>query len=139
MSEAVNVKPERPVYRNIGIVNIAFKYRLPIAGRASILHRVSGLLLVLALPFLLYLFEKSLGSEISFEVFRRALSSVIVKLILVVLAWGYAHHFFMGIRHLLMDIHMGLDKGTSAKTAWVCVVGGALGGLFVAAKLFGVF
>ncbi len=68
MAEAV--KKPRPEFRNIGIGQILTAYRLPLAGRVSILHRLSGGLLFVALPFLLYLFDQSLTSELSFEVFK---------------------------------------------------------------------
>ncbi|MGC2963365.1 succinate dehydrogenase, cytochrome b556 subunit, partial [Paraburkholderia graminis] len=76
MAEAV--KKPRPEFRNIGIGQILTAYRLPLAGRVSILHRLSGGLLFVALPFLLYLFDQSLTSELSFEVFKGFLSNLIV-------------------------------------------------------------
>lgn len=91
MTEAVR-KP-RPEYRNIGIGDITLKYRLPLAGQLSIFHRVSGALLFLSLPFLLYLFDQSLTSELSFDVFKAFFSNIVVKLIVLVLSWAFLHHF----------------------------------------------
>ncbi|KAA0080428.1 succinate dehydrogenase, cytochrome b556 subunit, partial [Paraburkholderia sp. T12-10] len=76
MAEAV--KKPRPEFRNIGIGDITMTYRLPLAAKVSILHRVSGAALFLFLPFLLYLFSQSLTSELSFEVFKGFLSNIIV-------------------------------------------------------------
>ncbi|MCQ4437700.1 succinate dehydrogenase, cytochrome b556 subunit, partial [Clostridioides difficile] len=81
MTDAVR-KP-RPEYRNIGFGDITMKYRMPLAAILSILHRVSGALLFLFLPFLLFLFDQSLTAELSFEVFKAFLSNIIVKLIVL--------------------------------------------------------
>ncbi|MGA7817915.1 succinate dehydrogenase, cytochrome b556 subunit, partial [Caballeronia sp.] len=76
MAEAV--KKPRPEYRNIGIAQLA-SYRLPLAGKVSILHRISGLLLFISLPFLLYLLDQSLTSEISFDTFKGFLANPLIK------------------------------------------------------------
>jgi hypothetical protein len=86
MAEAV--KQARPEFRNIGIAQIA-RYRLPWAGKVSILHRVSGALMFLLLPFVLYLFEQSVTSELSFAKFSALLSNGFVKLVILALIWGY--------------------------------------------------
>jgi succinate dehydrogenase / fumarate reductase, cytochrome b subunit len=138
MSEAVR-KP-RPEYRNIGIGDITLKYRLPLAAKLSILHRVSGALLFLSLPFLLYLFSQSLTSELSFEVFRGFLSNIIVKVIVLALAWAYLFHFCAGVRHLVMDTNHNLsNKQTGKTTATVVFVVSSLLTLAFALKLFGAF
>jgi len=138
MSEVVQPKPNRPVHRNIHIFQL-MQYRLPAAGIVSILHRISGFLLFLALPFLLYLFEKSVVSEVSFETFRSVLASPLVKLILLVLVWAYLHHLCAGVRHLFMDLHMGLEKATGRNTSIAVFVVSIPLALLVGVKLFGVF
>lgn len=139
MSEAVNnARKERPQIRNIHITDIV-RYRLPMPGMVSIMHRISGAVLFLALPFLLYLFELSIRSEISFAEFGGVISHPFAKLVLVVLAWGYLQHFFAGIRHLVMDTHIGLDKQSARKSAAVVLGLTAITTLLVALKLFGVF
>ncbi|WP_250514503.1 succinate dehydrogenase, cytochrome b556 subunit, partial [Caballeronia sp. INDeC2] len=85
MAEAV--KKPRPEYRNIGLGQLA-KYRLPLAGKVSILHRISGLLLFVCLPFILYLLDQSLTSEISFDAFKGFLANPIVKIVTLVLSWA---------------------------------------------------
>ncbi|ACD21148.1 succinate dehydrogenase, cytochrome b556 subunit [Paraburkholderia phytofirmans] len=138
MAEAV--KKPRPEFRNIGIGQILTAYRLPLAGRVSILHRVSGGLLFVFLPFLLYLFGQSLTSELSFEVFKGFLSNIIVKLITLVLAWAFLFHFCAGVRHLLMDTnHNAVTKEKGKSTSIVVLVVSSLLTIAFAAKLFGAF
>ncbi|WP_233807653.1 succinate dehydrogenase, cytochrome b556 subunit [Paraburkholderia sp. HP33-1] len=138
MAEAV--KKPRPEFRNIGIGQILTAYRLPLAGRVSILHRVSGALLFLFLPFLLFLFDQSLTSELSFEVFKAFLSNIIVKLITLVLAWAFLFHFCAGVRHLVMDTnHDAVSKEKGKSTSVVVIVVSSLLTIAFAAKLFGAF
>jgi succinate dehydrogenase / fumarate reductase cytochrome b subunit len=136
MSEAV--KKER---RQFGVMSFAqaVQYRLPLAGFVSIFHRASGALMFLLLPFILFLLDKSLTSEISFEYLKGFTSHWFIKLVLLALAWGFLHHFCAGVRHLLMDVHMGLDKDSARKSAvGVFAVSLSLTAL-VALKLFGAF
>ncbi|MBN3786922.1 succinate dehydrogenase, cytochrome b556 subunit [Burkholderia sp. Ac-20353] len=138
MTDAVR-KP-RPEYRNIGFGDITMKYRMPLAAILSILHRVSGALLFLFLPFLLYLFDQSLTSELSFEGFKQFLSNIIVKLIVLALSWAFFHHFCAGIRHLLMDVnHDAVTKESGKKTAAVVFVISIALTIAMALKLFGAF
>ena len=138
MAEAV--KKPRPEFRNIGIGQILTAYRLPLAGRVSILHRVSGALLFIFLPFLLYLFDQSLTSELSFEVFKGFLSNIIVKLITLVLAWAFLFHFCAGIRHLVMDTnHAAVTKERGKRSSVVVFVVSSVLTIAFALKLFGAF
>jgi len=85
--------------------------RLPLAGFASILHRISGAGLFLMLPLLIWLLQLSLGStQASVELFAAITGNWLVKLILLGLIWAFLHHFCMGIRILLIDIHVGVEK-----------------------------
>jgi succinate dehydrogenase / fumarate reductase cytochrome b subunit len=137
MSEAV--KKGRPQYRNIHFVKDLPRYRLPLAGLVSILHRISGFLMFLLLPFILFLLDKSLMSEISFEYFRGFASHWLVKLVFLALIWAYLHHFCAGLRHLVMDIHIGLDKNSARKSAASVLAISLLLTALIALKLFGVF
>ncbi|PFH30432.1 MULTISPECIES: succinate dehydrogenase, cytochrome b556 subunit [Burkholderia] len=138
MTDAVR-KP-RPEYRNIGFGDITMKYRMPLAAILSILHRVSGALLFLFLPFLLFLFDQSLTSELSFEVFKAFLSNIVVKLIVLALSWAFLHHFCAGIRHLLMDVnHDAVTKEGGKRTAVVVFVVSIALTIAMALKLFGAF
>lgn len=137
MSEAV--KKDRPQFRNIHPLKDLPRYRLPMAGIVSFGHRVSGFLLFLLLPFILYLLEKSLMSELSFAHFQGIASRWLVKLIILAMAWAYLHHFCAGIRHLIMDTHIGLSKDGSRHTAIAVFAVSLPLTLLVALKLFGVF
>ncbi|MBU6487632.1 MAG: succinate dehydrogenase, cytochrome b556 subunit [Burkholderiales bacterium] len=138
MAEAV--KKPRPEYRNIGLGQILTAYRLPLAGRVSILHRVSGALLFVSLPFLLYLFSQSLTSELSFEVFKGFLSNIVVKLITLALAWAFLFHFCAGIRHLVMDTnHDTVSKQGGKRTSVIVLVVSSVLTIAFALKLFGAF
>jgi succinate dehydrogenase / fumarate reductase cytochrome b subunit len=112
-----SLKKARPVYRNIHVSQIV-AYRLPPAGMVSIGHRISGVLMFLLLPFVVWLFDVSLTSEISYERFSAAYSAGVgflpgwfVKLVTLGLIWAYLHHFIAGLRHLWMDVsHSAVDK-----------------------------
>ena len=129
----------RPQFRNIHVSQIA-EYRLPLAGIVSILHRVSGALMFLVgLPFVLYLFQQSLTSEISFESYQAIVSHWFAKIVILGVAWAYLHHFCAGIRYLVLDLHVGVEKDASRKSASMVLVVSLLLTLVVALKLFGVF
>lgn len=135
MSEVVKNKKRYGVMR----LTDALGYRLPLAGFVSILHRASGLLMFALLPFVLYLLEQSLQSEVSFAMMQIFASSIVVKLVLLALVWAYLHHFSAGVRHLFMDFHVGVDKDSGRRSA-VTVLLISLGlTALVALKLFGVF
>ncbi|MFM8343686.1 MAG: succinate dehydrogenase, cytochrome b556 subunit, partial [Betaproteobacteria bacterium] len=125
MAEAL--KP-RPTYRNIHITQI-LQYRLPPAGIVSILHRVSGALMFLLLPFIVWLLDVSLSSEISYEQFTAAFGVGIgvvpgwlVKLVVLALIWAYLHHFIAGVRHLWMDMTHSVTKEQGHSSAIVTLV-----------------
>ncbi len=129
----------RPEFRNIHVTQIA-RYRLPLAGLVSILHRVSGgLMFLVGLPFVLYLFQQSLTSELSFERYRSLVSHGFVKLVLLGLIWAYLHHFCAGLRHLLMDLDIGVNKEAGRTSAAVVLAVSFTLTLIVALKLFGLF
>jgi len=113
--------------------------RLPIAGFVSILHRVSGAGLFLLLPWLIYLFELSLKSPESFVCFQAYTSYPLVKFFLFGLTWAFLHHFCAGIRFLLLDLHVGIEKQQSQASA-KGVLALSLGLTLIAAfKFLGVF
>lgn len=129
-------KPRR--FTNIHVLQI-IRYRLPAAGMISILHRISGALMFLLLPFVLYLFDQSITSEISFAYLQGYASHPLVKLAILALAWAYLHHFCAGIRHLVMDMHIGLSKEGAAKSAKIVFAVSLPLTALVALKLFGAF
>lgn len=135
MSEVVKNRPRFGVMRLID----ATGYRLPLAGFVSILHRASGMLMFLLLPFILYLLDKSIASELSFTELRNLTSGVFVKLVILALVWAYLHHFCAGVRHLFMDLHFGLDKHSARKSAVGVFAISITLAVVIGLKLFGVF
>lgn len=133
-----DVKKAKPVYRNIGLAQL-IKYRLPWAGKVSILHRISGAALFLLLPFILYLFDQSLASELSFMQFQAFTDHFLVKLICLGLIWSFLHHFCAGIRYLLLDLEIGVEKIAAQKSAITVLVVSLSLTAAVGAKLFGLF
>ena len=127
------VKP-RPVYLNLP------RIRLPLPGIVSILHRVSGAVLFLfAIPLLLAAVGASLASAESFAALKSLFAHPLAKLVLLGFAWAYLHHFCAGIRYLVLDLHVGVEKD-QARTSAAVVVGVSLAlTLVVALKLFGAF
>lgn len=116
-----------------------WEIRLPIPGVVSILHRVSGVGLFLVLPFLICLLQLSLGTPENFQTFKQVTGNPLAKLVLFGLCWAYIHHFCAGIRFLLMDIHVGVDK-EPARASAKAVLGVSLGlTALVAMKFLGVF
>ncbi|KAB2927429.1 MAG: succinate dehydrogenase, cytochrome b556 subunit [Dechloromonas sp.] len=93
--------------------------RLPLPGKVSILHRVSGAGLFLFLPVLLWFFGASLTSPESFGSFKALAAAWPVKVIFAGLIWAFVHHFCAGIRFLLLDLHIGIEKEAAGKSAAV--------------------
>ena len=137
MSDSAS-KP-RPQFRNLSVPQI-LSYRLPLAGKSSIMHRVSGALLFLCIPLvILPLFALSVTSPESFASIQGWVANPLCKLVLLALIWGYLHHFCADIRYLLLDLHIGNDKHSAQKSAGV-VFGVSLAlTLVFGLKLFGVW
>lgn len=124
---------QRPKFLNLAEI------RLPLPGFASILHRISGAGLFLMLPLLIWLFQLSLGSAESFETLKAVTGNPLVKLILFGLLWAFLHHFCMGIRILLIDIHVGVEKPAARSSAKAVLVVSLALTAILGAKLFGVY
>ena len=135
--ELHNSRP-KPVYRNIGLAQL-IHYHLPWAGKVSILHRISGAALFLFLPFLLYLFDQSLASELSYKKFQAIVANPFAKLILLGLIWSFLHHFFAGIRYLLLDREIGINKIPANRSAILVLIISFSLTVILGAKLFGLF
>ena len=136
---------KRPVYTNIHVTQIV-SYRLPPAGIVSILHRVSGVLMFLLLPFAVWMLDNSLTSEISFESFTNVfvagaggIPGWFVKLVALALIWGYLLHFIAGVRHLWMDATHSVSKAQGHSSALITLVLSTLLTLLLGAKLFGLY
>ena len=119
MSNATIRKP-RPKY--LSLTALLFEIRLPLPGWVSILHRISGLLLFLAVFWLLFMLDRSLASEAGFESMRRYAGLPPVKLALLVLTWAYCHHFCAGIRFLFLDLDKGVELATARLTSVIVLV-----------------
>lgn len=137
---------KRPEFRNINALKDLPTYRLPVAGIVSILHRISGLLMFLLLPFVVWLFDTSLSSELSYDVFTSAFSAGIgfvpaflVKLVCLALIWAYLHHFIAGVRHLYMDATHSVTKAFGKSSALVTLVLSVGLTVVLGAKLFGLY
>ncbi len=102
----------RPKHLNL------MQIRLPLPAFVSILHRVSGAALFLILPVLLCLLSSSLESPQSFVIFKKWLAHPCTKIVLLGVLWAYLHHFCAGIRHLALDLHVGVDLGTARLTSY---------------------
>jgi succinate dehydrogenase / fumarate reductase, cytochrome b subunit len=144
---ATTTAKKRPQFRNLNAFTDLTTYRLPPAGWVSILHRISGALMFLLLPFAIWMFDKSITSEISFarftSVFRGGmlgLPGFMWKLVALALIWAFVYHFISGIRHLCMDAsHTLVNKEFGRNSALVTLVSSTLLVLLLAAKLFGLY
>jgi succinate dehydrogenase / fumarate reductase cytochrome b subunit len=117
------VRKPRPKYLNLQA--LLFEIRMPVSARLSILHRVSGALLFVALVWLLWMLDRSLSSEAAFERIKHYAGLLPVKLSLLVLVWAYCHHFCAGIRYLFLDLDKGVDLATARLSSWI-VLGASL-------------
>jgi succinate dehydrogenase / fumarate reductase cytochrome b subunit len=133
-----DIKKDRPIFRNIGLAQL-IQYRLPWAGKVSILHRVSGAALFLMLPFLLYLLDQSLASEISYQKFQAITGHPLVKIMILGLIWSFLHHFCAGIRYLLLDLEIGVEKVDANRSAIIVFFLGLALTAIVGLKLFDLY
>jgi succinate dehydrogenase / fumarate reductase, cytochrome b subunit len=137
---------KRPEFRNINAFKDLTTYRLPLAGWVSILHRASGGLMFILLPLIVWLFDTSVSSEISFDRFSAAFSSGLgfvpgwfMKLVALALIWAYLHHLIAGLRHLYMDVNHAVSK-EFGKTSAIVTLALSIGlTLILGAKLFGLY
>ncbi len=120
---------KRPVHLNL------LKIKLPIAGIMSIIHRATGLWMFLLTPYLIYLLDMSLISEQGFERASQALHSGIGPVIVFSLMWSLMHHLLAGIRYLLIDVDLGVEKVQARQSALAVTVAGPLLGLLLTGVL----
>ena len=121
----------------------ALQYRLPVAGLVSILHRASGMLMFFLLPFIVWLFDASLSSEISYSRFVSVFTAGVgfvpgwfMKLIALALVWAYLHHFIAGVRHLWMDATHAVDLKFGRQSAMFTLVSSLALTVLLGLKLF---
>jgi succinate dehydrogenase / fumarate reductase cytochrome b subunit len=96
---------------------------LPVTGVASIAHRVSGALLFLSIPLLVYWFGQSLADAEGFDAVRRLFQHGAFQLLGVVLLWSLLHHLLAGVRFLLFDLHIGAGLPAARASAWLVNIG----------------
>ncbi len=144
---ATGLKKRRPEFRNINAFRDLTTYRLPAPGWVSILHRISGVLMFLLLPFVFWMFDTSVSSELSFMRFRAAFEGGLafvpgwfLKLVVLGLIWAYLHHFIAGLRHVWMDVsHKAASKQFGGKSAKFVLVSSLVLTALLGAKLFGLY
>lgn len=143
----LQTKPKRPEFRNINAFKDLTTYRLPVAGIVSILHRISGAIMFLLMPFIIWMFDTSVSSEISFAKFTSVFNGGVgflpgwfIKLVALALIWAYLQHFIAGLRHLFMDLNHDRATKEFGKSSALVVLVLSLGLTFVLAlKLFGAY
>lgn len=120
----------RPVYLNL------FRLHLPITGWVSILHRLSGVLLFLLLPLMVWGFALALSNEAGFVRVATYLATPLAKLVMLLGIAGLAQHFFAGLRHLAMDAHWGVSLKSARLSSLVVLLATGVVGLLAAWVLF---
>jgi len=142
MTDTTATQKPRPVFRNIHISDIV-KYRLPPAGMVSIAHRISGVMMFVLLPFVVWLFDVTLTSEVSYGQFTSAYSAGLgflpawlVKLVTLALIWAYLQHFIAGLRHLWMDATHAVTQEFGRVSALVALGASLLLTLVLGFRLF---
>ena len=136
----------RPEFRNIHALRDLPSYRLPPAGWVSILHRISGAVMFLLLPFIIWMFDTSISSEYSFARFTSAfnngiwlLPAALVKLVALALIWAYLHHLIAGVRHVYMDVRHAVSKEFGRSSALLTLALSLGLSVILGAKLFGLY
>jgi len=141
-----SIRPKRPEFRNINALTDLPSYRLPAAGIVSILHRVSGALMFVLMPFIIWMFDTSISSELSFARFTSAFNLGLgfvpgwfVKLAALAIIWAFLHHFIAGLRHLWMDMRHAVSKEFGKSSAVFTLVLSLGLTAVLGAKLFGLY
>jgi succinate dehydrogenase / fumarate reductase cytochrome b subunit len=104
---------KRPVFFDL------LRIRQPVTAVLSVGHRLSGVALLLSIPLLVYLFDRSLDSEQGYRQVAELLQGAPARLVLLLLLWVFLHHFFSGIRYLLIDVDVGVDIRRARTSAWL--------------------
>ena len=118
--------PVRPVFFKLTQI------QMPVGAITSIMHRVTGVVLAIAIPFCFYALHLSLASAQSYERLTRMADTGLFKVALIAFVWALSHHLLAGVRHLLMDIGVGSHLVDARRSAWSVNVGGVLMALLAA-------
>jgi len=130
--QLMSATDNRPVFLDL------LRIRQPVMAVVSIFHRISGVLMILSLPGLVYLLNLSLVNRTGFEQVAGLLTSVAFKMLAVLFFWALAHHILAGIRFMLLDFDLGIERDAARKTAWLVHIGALVTTALVASWIFGV-
>lgn len=119
----------RPVFLNLA------RIRQPITALISIAHRIAGMVLFLSIPFAIYLLDLSLGGEPGYNRVVELLGQPAMKWLVIFIFWALAHHVFAGLRVLLIDCGIGVERDEARRTAWVTAIGSVVALVMVAGIL----
>lgn len=110
------MKQQRP--RNLNL----FTIRFPIPAIVSILHRISGVILFLLIPFIIWGLNLSLSSGQDYDDLHQFLTTPIMKFII----WGslsaFIYHLVAGIRHILMDMGIGEELKSGRLSSQITII-----------------
>ncbi len=106
------IHASRPRFLNLLLI------RMPVGAVASIAHRISGLTLFLAIPFAVYLLDLSLRGPEGYALAADMLGRPAARAIQLVIAWSLVQHLLAGIRFLILDLGIGLNKASARASAW---------------------
>jgi len=115
-----NSNKSRPVFLNL------FKINLPVPGIVSLAHRASGVLMFFSIPFAVYLLDLSIVSPQGFQRVQHVLHQPVVVIVLIFILWAFLHHFFAGLRFLMIDADIGVEKIRSRQGAWLVFIAEAI-------------
>lgn len=131
MSTVPRTPAARPKYVDINLLH------LPVPGLVSIFHRVTGVVMFLALiPALLFVLQCTVGSEAGFNRWKSIFAEPVVKIIFLGFVWAYMHHFFAGIRYLLLDVHVGIALEPARLSAKIVLVSGLVATVLIGARIW---
>ena len=119
----------RPVFLNLAHI------RLPITAVISIGHRIAGIVLFLSIPFAIYLLDLSMSSQLGYNRAQALFGHVSIKILVVFILWALAHHVFAGLRVLLIDFGVGVEREEARRTAVVIAIGSVASFLIIAGIL----
>jgi succinate dehydrogenase / fumarate reductase cytochrome b subunit len=131
MSTVPRTPAARPKYVDVNILH------LPIPGLVSIFHRVTGVVMFLFLiPAILLVLQCTVGSEDGFNRWKSYFSEPLVKLVFLGFVWAYMHHFFAGIRYLLLDVHIGIDLAPARMSAKIVMAMGLIATVLIGVRIW---
>ena len=119
MTSSMN-KKSRPVFMNL------LQIRLPVVAVLSVAHRISGVMMCMLIPFLIYALDLSLRNEQGYAQVLEILRHPFVKFMAVLVVWALSHHMLAGIRFLLIDADIGVERASARRSAWIINLGGLI-------------